>query len=107
MHTGVLPNAELTTDAATTAALREGQDFTTAQELADRAQGRPDRKVRPSLGFALAQAALAEVRWMLWHGLPSGAVAWDQQPAWRVELWETFFREQERVAALSDRVESL
>ena len=70
--------------------LREGRDFSTPEELEAKRNE-----------LALAVTVLREVQWILRRcGLP-GAVPWDKQPAWRVELWETFLTEWERCSALS------
>ncbi len=119
--------ADLVLDQPAEGPLREGRDFSSPQELAQRARscvmtsanGIGGLEARPTVGsetrsragppatlsqpvgLALAAAVLREVLWMLWTGSPPGGVPWDEQPAWRAELCEAFLIECERAAALS------
>jgi len=83
------------------APLREGRDFTTPQELTRKAKASPGRTLSPARSLAFAAAVLEEILWMLWTGAFPGGMPWDDQPAWRVALWETFFIEWERASALA------
>jgi len=81
--------------------LREGRDFSTPEELEAKRNEPQNERLAAPIELALAVTVLREVQWILRRcGLP-GAVPWDKQPAWRVELWETFLTEWERCSALS------
>ena len=67
--------------------LREGRDFTTAEELRARAGPEQARVVRCSAGEKLARAVEQETDWLTTCGTLPGGLAWDDQPAWRVRLW--------------------
>lgn len=79
--------------------LREGRDFTNAAELAERLAKRAGEWVRRSAGEELTACALRELYWLERFGGLPGGVSWDNQPAWRVELWEEFLVERERSMA--------
>lgn len=79
--------------------LREGRDFRDAAELAARLPRRAGKWIAETPADKLAAGVLREMYWLeQGGGLPSG-LSWDQQPAWRVELWEHYLKERERAAA--------
>lgn len=82
------------------APLREGRDFATAQELARQTRAAPGCALPAPPGLALAAAALDELLWLLRTGSLPGRLCWDDQPAWRVGLWQVFLTELERTSAL-------
>ncbi len=75
------------TSHSTAAPLREGVDFSSPEEFADRVTSRPVR--REGLGTAgqLARCIDQEIAWLRRTGALPNGVAWDRQPAWRAELW--------------------
>ena len=80
--------------------LREGEDFASAEELADLATEVAPRSVTPGVAERLAEAIEREVWWLRLTGATPGGLPWDRQPAWRVRLWEHLIEEQARVAAV-------
>lgn len=83
------------------AALREGRDFSTPEELEAKRKEPQNARLAAPVELALVVAVLREVQWILRRCELPGAVPWDEQPAWRVDLWETFLTEWERSSALS------
>jgi len=126
-HSSFVTAADLVLDEPAEAPLREGRDFSSPQEFAQRtrscvmtsanriaglearptvgsetrSRAGPRAMLSQPVGLAVAAAVLREVLWMLWTGSPPGGVPWDEQPAWRAELYEAFLIEWERAAALN------
>lgn len=50
----------------------------------------------------LAERVATEVRWLHLTGALPGGNPWYQQPAWRVELWETALAANERACIRDD-----
>jgi hypothetical protein len=69
--------------------LHEGTDFNSTSELAQHIADRPRHWTSSPLSEELAERIATEVRWLHLTGALPGGNPWDQQPAWRVELWET------------------
>ena len=90
--------AETATDVTPT--LREGHDFHDQQQLQQlqpRAALTPNDPASPvssavSLAAELAAAVLEELRIFEYTGWGPGGVSWAEQPAWRVELWQTYWQ---------------
>ncbi len=85
--------------------LREGTDFDSISELAEQLVDAPRRWSIPLASEALAECAATEVRWLHLTGALPGGTPWDQQPAWRVELWETALAADE-LARIRDDIRS-
>ncbi len=81
--------------------MREGRDFATPEELLVRAGAERVRVVLRGAGERLARAVGREMDWLSRCGSLPGGPAWDDQPAWRVRLWEYCLAERERVWALA------
>jgi hypothetical protein len=91
---GALPEKE-----RTEGHLREGADFSSAEELEALVGEEAMSREPVTIGDWLAEAIAQEVRWLRLTGETPGGVGWDRQPAWRVRLWEHYLDEQDRVAA--------
>lgn len=78
--------------------LREGQDFYTQQQWGLLQPTETIRyRVQP-LVAQLSAALLRELHMLQQTGQLPGDVSWSQQPAWRVELWESFWQTQATAA---------
>lgn len=82
------------------ARLREGEHFTSVEELAALTKDAPVQAMRRGVAERLAEAIEREVWWLRTTGELPGGLPWDRQPAWRVRLWEWLLEEQARVAAV-------
>ncbi len=69
--------------------LREGTDFHSTGELDQLVADIPRYWSASPPSEELAERIATEVRWLHLTGALPGGNPWDQQPAWRVELWET------------------
>jgi len=87
---------DLPADQSQAATLREGRDFTTPDELALTTVAAAERQCPAPEDALLAEAVLRELDWLRWSGELPGGVSWDEQPAWRVELYEAGLNAQDR-----------
>lgn len=87
-------------DAETRERVREGTDFTSAEELRELVGDSPDQTAQRDSAERLAESVEQEVRWLELTGNAPGGLPWDRQPAWRVRLWEHLIDERLRVAAI-------
>ncbi len=82
--------------------LREGHDFRDQQQLGEllpRLQtSSPHSDKAPNstrlLAAKLTAAVLDELQMFDYTGLLPGPGGWSQQPAWRIELWRTYWQAQ-------------
>ena len=77
---------------------REGRDFISQQQL-QLLEPTPATSygVQPLVAH-LTATLLRELRMFERTGQLPGGVSWDEQPAWRVELWEAFWEAQQAAA---------
>ncbi len=82
--------------------LREGHDFRDQSQLGEllphlRTHSPPSNKLDDStrlLAAKLTAAVLDELQMFEYTGLLPGTDGWSQQPAWRTELWRTYWQAQ-------------
>lgn len=67
-------------------------DFGGAEELARLAGDDTGQERAVPEWVLVAWAALKELGRAEWTGEPPGGRSWGRQPAWKVELWEAYWR---------------